>query len=121
METVGEKDSALSSGGRSQSSKEKDFGSLFRSPSGASRKSPGNWDRQNTPAGSTVGGSADKEDSTGDKNSTASSSCKDEYRSGKDNHASSAAPTLLLLLLVLLVLLLVLLLLLPGGCQWSAH
>ena len=77
----GEKEASPSSV-RSQSSKEKDFGPIFRSSSstGGHRKSPGNSDRHSnhSNAGSTVGCVTDKEDT--DRNSTSS---KDEYR--KDN------------------------------------
>ena len=77
---------------RSQSSKEKDFGSIFRSSSGTSsnRKSPGNWDRHSnhSNAGSTVGGGTDKEDT--DKHSTSS---KDEHRKENILQLSSTIST----------------------------
>jgi len=81
IDNDGDKEASPSSV-RSQSSKEKEFGSFFRSSSGTSgnRKSPGNADRHSnhSNAGSTVGCGTDKEDT--DRNSTSS---KDEFR--KDN------------------------------------
>ena len=82
---------ASPSSGRSQSSKEKEFGSL-RSSSGTSsnRKSPGTWDRHSnhSNSGSTVGCSIEKEDN--DRNSTSS---KDEHRKDSTQHLQSNAIT----------------------------